>query len=422
MQRRENHRKRILKSFKNQPKKFYGYMRNLQTVKDQVTVLKKPDGMTTTSDQEVADLFAEYFQEVYTVEDLSNIPTVPERDCTWNDTICFSKELVYDKQQMLKTDKSPGPDGLHPMLLKECAASIAGPLSQIFQLSYDTGTLPEEWRIAHVVPIFKKGDRTNRENYRPVSLTSIPCKVMESIIKDTLIKHLEANELLCKQQHGFRRGRSCLTNLLETLESWTQALDNGYGLDVVYLDYRKAFDSVPHQRLLEKLKDFGIKGKLRRWLEGFLVSRKITVGVRGAFSQLLAVLSGVPQGSVIGPLLFLLFVNELPMWIINELRMFADDTKLWCPITTIADSITLQQDLDTLCSWSEKWQLRFNADKCKVMHIGHSLPTGYYMTVGTNKTVLQSVQEEKDLGVVVLYRVLFVLLPVCRAEKVRIKN
>ena len=128
------------------------------------------------------------------------------------------------------------------------------------------------------------------------------------------------------------------------MESWTKALDNGYGLDVVglYLDYRKAFDSVPHQRLLEKLKEFEIKGKLRVWLEDFLMSRTMTVGVRGAFSQLQAVLrvSGVPQGSVIGPLLFLLFVNELPNWIKNELRMFADDTKIWCPIKTAADSIT----------------------------------------------------------------------------------
>jgi len=159
----------------------------------------------TTSDQEVADLFSEHFKEVYTVEDLSSVPTVPEQDCTWKETICFSTELVFDKLQKLQTDKSPGPDGLHPMLLKECAATIAEPLSRIFQQSYETGSLPEDWRIAHVVPIFKKGDRTNRENYRPVSLTCVPCKVMESIIKDALIKHLESNQLLCKQQHGFRK-------------------------------------------------------------------------------------------------------------------------------------------------------------------------------------------------------------------------
>jgi len=112
----------------------------------------------TTSDQEVADLLSEYFKEVYTVEDLSNVPEVPEGDCIWNDTVCFSEELVFNKVQKLKTDKSLGLDGLHPMLLKECTAAIAEPLSKIFQLSYDTGSLPEDWRIAHVVPIFEKGD------------------------------------------------------------------------------------------------------------------------------------------------------------------------------------------------------------------------------------------------------------------------
>jgi len=181
-----------------------------------VTVLKRADGEMTSSDQEVADVFSEYFKEVYTVEDLSSIPTVPERDCNWKDIICFSEKIVFDKLQRLQSDKSPGPDGLHPMLLKECAATIAEPLSRIFQHSYNTGSLPEEWQIAHVVPIFKKGDRTNRENYRPVSLTCVSCKVMESIIKDVLVKHLEANKFLCKEQHGFRKGRSCLTNL-ETL-------------------------------------------------------------------------------------------------------------------------------------------------------------------------------------------------------------
>jgi len=138
---------------------------------------------------------------------------------------------------------------------------------KIYQLSYETGSLPDDWKKAHVVPICKKGYRTNCENYRPVSPTSVPCK----IIKESLVKHLKSNKLLCQKQHGFRRGRSCLTILLETLKSRTQALDDGYGLDVIFLHYRKAFDSVPHQRLLEKLKEFGIKGKMSAWIENFLV-------------------------------------------------------------------------------------------------------------------------------------------------------
>jgi len=139
---------------------------------------------------------------------------------------------------------------------------------------------------------------------------------MESIIKEKLMKFLESNELLSNEQHGFRSGRSCLTNLLETLENWTKALDEGYGLDVVYLYYRKAFNSVPHHRLIEKLKTFRISGKLLQWLGSFLTSRSMKVGLRGNFSRLLQVLSGVPQGSILGPLFFLLYVNELPSWIV----------------------------------------------------------------------------------------------------------
>ena len=164
---------------------------------------------------------------------------------------------------------------------------------------------------------------------------------MEKIIKEKLVKFWETNDIFCKEQHGFRRGRSCLTNLLETLENWTEALDQGYGLDVVYLDYRKAFDSVPHRRLMEKLKGFGIHGKLLPWLENFLTSRTMKVGLRSTFSLLQMVLSGVPQGSVLGPLLFLMFVDELPYWINNEMRMFADDTKIWCRIKTETDNAIL---------------------------------------------------------------------------------
>jgi len=215
------------------------------------------------------------------------------------------------------------------------------------------------------------------------------------------VKFCEDNDTFCKEQHGFTRGKSCLTNLLETLENWTRSLDEGYGLDMVYLDYKKAFDSVPHRRLLllEKLKGLGIKGKLLQWLENFLTLRTMIVGIRGTFSLIQLVLSGVPQGSVLAPLLYLMFVNELPFWIKSEMRMFADDTKVWC---RIKEEKELQEDLDKLSSWSGIWQLKFNAEKCQVMHIGHSCSTDYYMTGGlSGKTKLESVQEERELGVLI---------------------
>jgi len=212
-------------------------MRNVQTVKDSVTSLKKVNGDMTTTDEETANLLSDYFKEVYTVEDVDNLPTVAESNNTWNDTdLQLTESIVMDKLQKLKTDKSPGPDGIHPLLLKEGAPVLAKPLSLVYQQSYATGALPPDWKTANIVPVYKKGSRGDKENYRPVSLTSVPCKIMENIIKEALSKFLETNTILCKKQHGFTGGRSCLTNLLETFENWTRILDEGYGLDVVYLD------------------------------------------------------------------------------------------------------------------------------------------------------------------------------------------
>jgi hypothetical protein len=396
----DSNRKLIIQGFKGRPKRFYGYMRGMQTIKENVTSILKEDGKLTESDQETAEILADYFEEVFIKEDTENIPKVEEKDLNWQDTeMKFSAATVMSKLKKLKVDKSPGPDGIHPMVLKECSEAIAEPLSLIFQKSFETSELPEEWKTAHVVPIYKKGQKSYKTNYRPVSLTSIPCKIMESIVKEKLLEFLEDREVMSQVQHGFMKGRSCLTNLLESLEMWTKALDEGYGLDIVYLDFRKAFDSVPHKRLVEKLKMYGLKGKLLLWIEDFLRSRTMKVELRGVFSRLIEVLSGVPQGSVLGPLLFLLYVNELPEWIKNNIRMFADDTKIWKTIESKQDCESLQKDLDTLQDWSDKWLLKFNTEKCKVMQVGHKLNTKYYMGRSGTRIELEIIEEEKDLGV-----------------------
>ena len=162
----------------------------------------------------------------------------------------------------------------------------------------------------------------------------------------------------------------------------------------------RLFDSVPHRRLIEKLRSIGINGNLLEWLNSFLTSRTMRVCLRGTFSELMEVLSGVPQGSML-PLLFLLYVNELPECIKCDMIMFADDTKLWCKITKDEDSCILQDDLDKLKTWSSTWQFKFNTDKCKIMHIGHSIDTKYYMNDGSERKELQSVHQERDLGVII---------------------
>ena len=364
---------RILSGFKGKPKRFYGHMRRLRTVNDGVSALKQPSGELTTTDQEVADVLGTFFQSVFTKEgglprqsqDGDDDPVSKAVDLN----IDCTAETVASKLQHLQPDKSAGPDGLHPMLLKNCAEAIAEPLSIIFRKSFETGEVPADWKTANIVPIYKSGPKTDPANYRPVSLTSVPCKIMESLVKEALLKHLNQHNMISEYQHGFTEGRSCLTNLLESLECWTKALDEGYGVDVLYLDYRKAFDSVPHNRLLQKLATYGICGRALNWISNFLRSRTTRVGVRGSFSVWFEVLSGVPRGSVYAP--FMLFVNELPSWIVNSIRMFADDMKLWANIRTEEESLILQMDLDNLFAWTNDWLLRFNPQKCKVMHIGH---------------------------------------------------
>jgi len=220
------------------------------------------------------------------------------------------------------------------------------------------------------------------------------------MIKDKLTDYIDKNDLLTKHQHGFMQQRSCLTNLLEALECWTEALDSGYGVDVLFLDYRKAFDSVPHMKLLEKLEQLGIRNNLLRWIGKFLTARTLRVGVRGTLSYWIDILSGVPQGSVLGPLLFLLFVNDLPDWIGSNLKMFADDTKLWRTQRTAMDSEILQKDLDSLLEWSIKWQLRLNPSKCKLMHVGNRVGADYFMVDESGYRIkIEEVKTEKDLGV-----------------------
>lgn len=400
---KEAFNQKILDSFKGNPKKFYGYMRSLKTVKAQVTQLSKKDGTLTEDDKQAAELLCDYFEEVFTKElDKADQSQVTEILGT-NNPVIFDARSVKQRLQKLNADKSPGPDGLHPLILKECAENIAIPLSIIYQASYDNGVLPEDWRLAEVMPIYKKGPKNDPGNYRPVSLTSVPCKIMEGILRDQLLEHLEARNLINVKQHGFLRGRSCLTNLLETFEEWTKALDEGYGIDVVYLDYRKAFDTVPHGRLSRKLASYGIDGKLQKWIADFLTRRKMRVNVKGSFSQWGEVCSGVPQGSVLGPILFLLYVNDIPQWMANSIRLFADDTKVWKKIREPGDASGLQDDLDQLQKWSDEWLLKFNTGKCKVMHVGHKNPTKYYLYENGIPVELQETKEEKDLGIIVTH-------------------
>ncbi|MES9884607.1 MAG: reverse transcriptase family protein, partial [Sedimenticola sp.] len=358
----------IMRSVKTQPKRLYSYMRGKQKVKAKVSNLEKSDGTHTKDDPETCEVLSSFFSSVFTREPTDDeLPEFANRcEETVND-IEISEEIVLKKLASLKVDKSQGPDEVNPQVLKECRMSLVDPLTRIFKMSLDSGILPSDFKKANISPIFKKGSRSSPGNYRPVSVTSIPGKILESIIRDSMVTHLERNELIADEQHGFVKGKSCLTNLLETLDDVTSALDLGEGLDMIYLDYSKAFDSVPHKRLIYKLSKYGFGDKFVNWIRYFLMEREQTVSIRGHFSKPVEVLSGVPQGSVLGPLLFVLYVNDIPEIVYANVKMFADDTKLY---DLYDKCYSLQDDLDKLMIWSSEWLMKFNESKCKVMHIG----------------------------------------------------
>ena len=384
---------------------FYAFTNSKLKVKEGIGDLLDKNGDKKCLDDEKANVLNDFFCSVFTQEQTEKIPHCETRkeNCRL-DKIVFDREVVLKKLKNLNPAKSCGPDEINAAVLKELAEQICDAITILFQRSMQEGKLPKIWKDANVVPIFKKGQKNLPNNYRPVSLTCILCKMMESIITDSLVKYLEDNHFLSPLQHGFISHRSCTTNLLATLDEWTRILDSGSPLDAIYLDFSKAFDSVPHLRLLEKLKSYGVTDNLLLWISDFLIGRRQRVKINGAFSEWADVISGVPQGSCLGPVLFIVYINDLPDMIHSLCQLYADDTKVYNKTDNDSMREQLQTDLDNLCLWAEEWQLKFNAEKCHVLHLGHKNQNfQYYMKKqnSNSRVELSASEYEKDLGVYV---------------------
>ena len=269
----------------------------------------------------------------------------------------------------LKPGKAAGPDKIRPLILKELKEEISPIIQVIFERSIETGKLPIEWCQAYVTPVFKKGDKTQAVNYRPISLTCILCKVMELIMASQIVKHMNKHSLLYDLQHGFREKRSCETQLTMLVEDLSRAANKGKQTDLILLDFSKAFDKVNHPKLIWKLHQYGIRSHVLRWIQAFLGNRSQSVVVGGEESDSVPVCSGVPQGSVFGPILFLIYINDLPDTITTKVRLFADDTALYLTIEGEKDSATLHHDLGKLSVWERQWDMEFNPSKCQVIQV-----------------------------------------------------
>ena len=401
-QSKRSYEQKLACNIKNDSKSCYAYVRSKHNVQDKVGPLEDSAGNIISQGFLMAEDLNGYFSSVFTKEDISSLPVADAKfqgaKSDYLGPLVVTPELVAKKIKAMKDNKSPGVDGIPPKLLMETVEQISIPLARVFNLSLKEGVVPFEWKEANIIPLFKKGSRNKSENYRPVSLTSVICKLLERLIKDHMVDFLVKHKLLNSSQHGFLKARSCLTNMLCFLEETTKWIDVGSPVDIIYLDFQKAFDKVPHQRLLLKLKSHGIGDSITDWIEHWLTDRRQRVVVDGEVSNWKSVLSGVPQGSVLGPILFLIYINDLDDSITSNVLKFADDTKLFRKVNTDGDKQHLQNDLDRLMKWSEKWQMLFNLGKCKCLHTGHgNLDVNYKM----GDTVLGTTVKEKDLGVTI---------------------
>ena len=383
-------------SLKDDPKSFWTYVKDLRKEHQGIADLKSEDHLVSDNKTK-ADILNKQFSSVFTKEGPGEIPSlgVPYPSI---ENLVITTEGVETQLQKLDPSKSQGPDNLPPWFLKMIAADLAPIFRDLFQASVDTGEVPEQWKSANITALFKKGNRAEASNYRPVSLTVVACKILEHIIHSHVMKHLEKHHILTDQQHGFRAKRSTETQLILTNHDIASELNSKKEVDVAILDFSKAFDKVPHRRLSYKLSYYGITGCLLTWIENFLIGRVQHVLVDGQSSDPAPVDSGVPQGTVTGPLWFLLYIKDLPYQLKSTCRLFADDCLIYALVCdSEGKSSVLQDDLIMLEKWQDDWMMQFNPSKCTTMSIATRNPTKrIYDFCGQQ---LESVDSHPYLGV-----------------------
>ena len=384
---------------------FYKYVNSKTSYKSGVAPLKKPDGSLAYDDLDKANLLNEFFSSVFTKDD----GNVPYFQTSWSDTtpglnsVCFTPDIIKKIVKKMKLNGSAGEDMFPSVLFKNVISEIAYHLSCVFNFSVSTSSIPVIWRSGIIVPIFKKGSANEVSNYRPISITCIACKLMESVIKDAILDHLQAHKLISRQQHGFIARHSTNTQLLECCNDWAIHLSAKKQVDIAYLDFAKAFDSVVHVKLLHKLQAYGIGGLILKWIKAFLCNRVQKVRIGRFVSDVCDVISGVPQGSVLGPILFIVYINDIcyiPTTINDNItiKLFADDAKLYSCIDNIDSVNAMQLCLDKIVDWANVWQLQLSPAKCSILNLGKHRFINSYCIGGFR---LPKVDNVRDLGVVI---------------------
>ena len=384
-------------------KKLWSYIKSRKQQNVGIPDLTSENNTPINDPTEKANLIRKQFDSV-----LSNpFPTI-HHDFDENErlpTINPIQITSFGIQKLLSNinpNKAVGPDNVPGKFLKLFASEMADTYQVLFQASLDQGQVPPDWKTANIVPLYKKGNKSLPENYRPVSLTSQTCKLLEHVVYSNFMKQFLRYNVLDDAQHGFRKQRSCTSQLITTIDDYAVALKNQQQIDAILLDFSKAFDKVDHEGLLLKLEHLGIRGPLLEWTRSFLINRTQKVVVDGMESTPSNVLSGVPQGTVLGPLFFLVYINDISKGLSKDtkIRLFADDSLLYRTIKNPSDTAILQKDLDTLQLWEKKWKMEFHPGKCQLLRITKKIKP-IIATYNIHETPLSETDSAKYLGVVI---------------------
>lgn len=382
----------------NNPKKLFRFIKSRKCENDGVAPLRD-NGSLHIDNTKKANILNKQFSNVFSIPD-NRIPPLQGQANTPMPEINITEPGVRKLLNDINPNKAAGPDGVSSRFLNEFADQISPGLTLVMQASLKQSSIPDDWRHALVAPVFKPGksDKSKACNYRPISLTSISCKILEHILHSNIMAHLDNTNILTDSQHGFRKHRSCESQLVTTIQDLAKSLNEAKQIDSILLDFSKAFDKVDHKKLCLKLHHYGVRGKTLEWITNYLSDRTQTVVVNGKSSEKANVISGVPQGTVLGPLLFLVYINDLPELVKCKIRLFADDALIYRVIDSINDAISLQEDLNQLMNWEHEWSMEFNPDKCKVLRITNKRNT-IIQPYSMHNQVLEVVDSAKYLGV-----------------------
>jgi len=357
------------------------------------------------TNQEKSDCLNNYFASISTVNDeYASLPEFTAKTNNCLSDISISENEVEDVILTLNLNKASGPDLVSHKMLKGVAKSISKPLAVIFNRSITESLFPDCWKIANVVPIFKKGEKTSVTNYRPVSLLSCCGKLFERVVFKHMYNFFLENNLLYKYQSGFLPNHSTTFQLIDIFHHICQSFDNKQFSCMVFCDISKAFDRVWHKGLLFKLKQNGINGALLNWLENYLTNRQQRVVIQSAVSNTKRITAGVPQGSVLGPLLFLIYVNDISDSLLSLTRLFADDSSLFYSASNITDiEGIINHDLRLLSHWAKQWLVSFNPNKTEAILFSLKATERIPNLIFDN-TIIQFVENHKHLGVTLNYK------------------